>query len=187
MGLDRRQLLKRGTLGLAAGVLTLISPRRITATPTLRIALLHLAPIPGDLAHNRRLVETAIRTAAGLDAAWVITPELCICGYSFADEIGTEWILPQPDPWVRALCQQIARQRVTVFLSHPERDPQTGKLHNSVLVIGSGGTILGTHRKINTLRVGSEAWSSPGDQAVPVSVPTSRPKRGSVGCSWITM
>ena len=170
MELDRRQLLKTGTLGLAAGVLTLISPRRITATPTLRIALLHLAPIPGDLAHNRQLVETAIRTAAGLDAAWIITPELCICGYSFADEIGTEWILPQPDPWVRALCQQIARLQVTVFLSHPERDRQTGQLHNSVLVIGSDGTLLGTHRKINTLRVGSEAWSSPGNQAVPVSV-----------------
>jgi N-carbamoylputrescine amidase len=61
--------------------------------------------------------------------------------------------------------------QVTVFLSHPERDGQTGKLYNSVLVIGTNGTILGTHWKINTLRVGSEAWSSPGDQAVPISVP----------------
>jgi predicted amidohydrolase len=171
MEINRRQFLKAGTLGLAAGVPTSTSPRAIISTPSLRIALLHLAPIPGDLAHNRRLVETAIATAAGLGAAWIITPELCICGYSFADQIGTEWILPQPDPWMRELCQQIARLHVTVFLSHPERDAQTGKLYNSMLVIGTNGTILGTHRKINTLRVGSEAWSSPGDQAVPISVP----------------
>jgi 5-aminopentanamidase len=92
-------------------------------------------------------------------------------GYSFADQIGTEWIQPQPDSWMRELCQQIARQHVAVFLSHPERDAETGKLCNSVLVIGTNGTILGTHRKINALRVGSEAWSSPGHQTVPISVP----------------
>jgi 5-aminopentanamidase len=171
MEIDRRRFLKAGTLGLAAGVLTSTSPRAIMSTPSLRIALLHLAPIPGDLAHNRRLVETAIATAAGLGADWIITPKLCLWGYSFADQIGTEWILPQPDLWMRELCQKIARLHVTVFLSHPERDTQTGKLYNSVLVIGTNGTILGTHRKINTLRVGSEAWSSPGDQAVPISVP----------------
>ena len=171
METNRRQFLKAGTFGVAASVLTSTSPLAIMSTPSLRIALLHLAPIPGDLAHNRQLVETAIATAAGQGAAWIITPELCICGYSFADEIGTEWILPQPDPWMRILCQHIARLQVTVFLSHPERDGQTGKLYNSVLVIGTNGSLLGIHRKINTLRVGSEAWSSPGAQALPISVP----------------
>jgi len=78
MEINRRQFLKAGTLGLAAGVLTSTSPLAIMSTPSLRIALLHLAPIPGDLAHNRRLVETAIATAAGLGTAWIITPELCI-------------------------------------------------------------------------------------------------------------
>ena len=57
---------------------------------------------------------------------------------------------------------------MTVFLSHPERDRQTAKLHNSVFVIAPNGTILGHHRKINTLLVGAESWSSPGDQVVPV-------------------
>jgi predicted amidohydrolase len=100
----------------------------------------------------------------------VITPELCICGYTFADQIGTKWVLPQPDPWMRNFCQLVARLRVTVFLSHPERDRQTAKLHNSVFVIAPTGTILGKHRKINTLRVGSESWSSPGEQVAPIPV-----------------
>ena len=137
---------------------------------TLRIALLHLAPIPGDLAYNRRLVETAVTTAAGLGAAWILTPELCICGYEFADRIGTEWILPQPDPWMTHFCQLVARLRVTVFLSHPERDRQTDKLHNTVFVITADGTLVGKHRKINVVLPGAESWSSPGEQVAPVPV-----------------
>jgi predicted amidohydrolase len=135
---------------------------------TLRFALAHLAPIPGDLAHNRRLVETAITTAARVGAHWIVTPELIIPGYTFADRIGTEWILPQPDPWMMYVRELAARRGMTVFLSHPERDRRSKKLYNSVFVIAPDGTIAGTHRKINTLRIGSESWSSPGDNAIPV-------------------
>ena len=49
-----------------------------------RIALLHLAPIPGDVAHNRRLVEAAVAAAAADDARWVVTPEFCVTGFTFA-------------------------------------------------------------------------------------------------------
>src|SRR5713101_4939017 len=138
---------------------------------SMRIALLHLAPISGDLAYNRQLLETAVTTATALGAAWIITPELCICGYAFADQIGTEWISPQPDSWMRSFCQLIARLHVTVFLSHPERDCRTAKLHNSVFVIGANGVILGRRRKINTLPVGSESWSNPGEHVAPIPVP----------------
>jgi predicted amidohydrolase len=150
--------------------LKVVGVHEIIPMHALRIALLHLAPIPGDVASNRRLVETAVTTAAGLGATWIITPELCICGYEFADRIGTEWIMPQPDPWMAQFCQLVAGLRVTVFLSHPERDRRTDKLHNTVFVIAADGTIAGKHRKISTLRGGSEAWSSPGEQVAPVPV-----------------
>ena len=141
----------------------------LDVTP-ISVALLHLAPVPGDLAHNRRLVETAVVKAAELGATWIVTPELCVCGYAFAERIGTDWILPQPDPWMQAFCQRTAQLGVTVFLSHPERDAESAKLHNSVFVISAKGKILGRHRKINTLRVGSEAWSSPGEPAGPIDI-----------------
>lgn len=128
---------------------------------TLRIALLHLAPIPGDLTRNRRLVETAVTTAARLGATWIITPELIVTGYTFVDSIGTEWILPQPDSWMTHMSQLVARLRVTLFLSCPEQDRKSRKFYNSLFVIAANGTIVGTHRKINTLRVGSEAWATP--------------------------
>jgi predicted amidohydrolase len=134
----------------------------------LRVALLHLAPIPGDVAHNRRLVETALVAATGDGAQCIITPEFCVSGFTFADRIGTEWIREQPDPWMAGFRRRVADLGVTVFLSHPERDARTGALHNSVFVIGPDGAILGTHRKINTLRVGSEAWSTPGDEVAAI-------------------
>ncbi len=138
---------------------------------TLRIALLHLAPIPGDLTRNRRLVETAVTTAARLGATWIITPELIVTGYTFADSIGTEWILPQPDAWMTHMSRLAARLRVTLFLSCPEQDRRSRKLYNSLFAIGADGTIVGTHRKIHTLKVGSEAWSSSGTQGIAVPVP----------------
>jgi omega-amidase len=137
----------------------------------LRIALLHLAPIPGDLTENRLLIERAITVAVGSGATWIITPELCVCGYTFTDRIGTDWIMPQPDRWMTRMCQLAASLHVTLFLSHPERDPQSTALHNTVFVITSDGAIAGTHRKINTLPTGSELWSTPGTQVAPVSIP----------------
>lgn len=142
------------------------------ATSILRIALLHLAVIPGDLETNRRLIQAAVTSAAGLNAKWILTPELCISGYDFADQIGTDWIRHQPDAWMAGFCRVVRQLRVTVFLSHPERDRRAQKLYNSVFVIAPDGEIAGTHRKVHVLRVGAESWSSPGDGATPIVVPS---------------
>jgi 5-aminopentanamidase len=138
---------------------------------TFRIALLHLAPIPGDITKNRRLVEKAVNAAARLGATWIITPELIVTGYTFADSIGTDWIVPQPDPWMTHMSRLAAQLRVTLFLSCPEQDRKSRKFYNSLFAITANGAIVGGHRKINTLRVGSEAWSTPGTQAVAIPVP----------------
>ena len=135
-----------------------------------RIALCHLAPVAGDVAHNRALVEAAVAAAARDGARWILTPEFCVTGFTFADRIGTDWIREQPDPWMAGFSRRVAELGVSVFLSHPERDARTGALHNSVFVLGPDGGLLGTHRKINTLRVGSEAWSTPGEEVVAIDV-----------------
>ena len=141
------------------------------AEQTLRIALLHLAPVSAAVADNRNLIEEAIVAAARAGADWIVTPELVTTGYTFADQIGTDWILPQPDPWMANICRLAARLRVTVFLTSPERDRNGRTLYNAVFVIAPSGEILGRHRKINTLRVGSEAWSTPGPEATIIAVP----------------
>ena len=133
----------------------------------LRVAMLHLAPELADVAHNRALAEQGLARAVEMGAQWVITPELFITGYKFAEKIGTDWILPQPDEWMRTFCVQVRKHGVTVFLSHPERDPEAGLMYNTVFVIGPDGSIIGRHRKVKALR-GPEAWSSPGDDVVPI-------------------
>lgn len=139
----------------------------------LRIAMLHLAPAVAEVDHNRRLAEQGLARAAEMGAQWVITPELFITGYKFAEVIGTDWILPQPDEWMQDFCRQVAGCGVTVFLSHPERDAEGGLMYNTVFVIGPDGSIIGRHRKVKALR-GPEAWSSPGAEIAPISVPVSR-------------
>ena len=129
---------------------------------------MHLAPITSDIAHNRDLVERATRTAAAAGAQWVVTPELCISGYMFMEEIGTDWILPQPDAWTQSYCNLVKELGLTAFLSHPERDPATDKMYNTIFVINRRGEIVGKHRKIKALR-GAEGWSTAGSEIDPIS------------------
>ncbi len=133
----------------------------------LRIAMLHLAPVTADVAHNRELAERGLARAVELGAEWIITPELFISGYKFAEVIGTDWILPQPDDWMQRFCRQVADFKVTVFLSHPERDPVAGLMYNTVFVIGPDGEVVGRHRKVKALK-GPESWSSPGEEIAPI-------------------
>lgn len=134
-----------------------------------RIAFLHLAPVVGALERNRRLLELGIRRAAQRGTDWVLTPELAVCGYQFAQLIGTDWIMPQPDPWMMQFCELVRCLGIAVFLSHPEREVSTGKLYNSLFVIGRHGGVIGTHRKLSLI-AGPESWATPGETVSPVIV-----------------
>ena len=127
----------------------------------MRIAFLHIAPVTGDIDYNRRLVERGIVAAAEAGAQWAITPELCIPGYLFLKKLGTGWIQPQPDQWMSDFCGLVRENGLTVFLSHPELDPASGRMYNTVFIINSDGEIVGRHRKIKALG-GAEAWSTAG-------------------------
>jgi predicted amidohydrolase len=127
--------------------------------------LLHLAPVPGEIEANRRLLEHATRIAAAQGADWVLSPELVVCGYGFPSLIGTDWIRPEPSEWMSKFCALVRALGVSVFLSHPERNPQDKRLYNSVFFIDSRGGISGRHRKINTI---SDGWSAAGSVIEPV-------------------
>ncbi|MGE0471088.1 MAG: hypothetical protein Nkreftii_001747 [Candidatus Nitrospira kreftii] len=130
-----------------------------------KIALLHLETVPGAIERNRYVIVEAIKHAAGTGAEWIVTPELAVCGLQFAHVVGSEWIQPQPDPWMQQVCKLVKALKRTVFLACPEREG--GRCYNSVFVIGPTGDILGKHRKINVVS-DSLAWSSPGDRVAPI-------------------
>lgn len=135
-----------------------------------RIALLHLAPSVSDLYGNRQRLYDGVVQAAAASARWVLTPELSTSGYSFADVLGLDWIEPGPASWTSAIRTIAAARDITVFLAEPERDPTDGLLYNSLFVFDRSRGLVGRHRKINTLKVGSEAWSTPGCQATIVDL-----------------
>jgi len=112
------------------------------------VAFLHLAPELGALDRNRSLIEYGTRVAADSGADWVLSGELVVPGYRFEPLIGTNWIAEQPDNWMRRLARLSSDLGVASFVSHPERETPTGKLFNSLFVIGRNGQILGRHRKL---------------------------------------
>ena len=148
----------------------------------LKIALLHLAPIVGNVAYNQNLLETGLTSAADLGVDWVVTPELCISGYEFTQRLGTDWIGSEADPWMNSFCERVARHKVTVFLGHADRDSKTGKLYNTVFVIGPDGSTLGKHRK-HTVVPGVESWATRNNDIRPVTIPSPSLKAGVLICA----
>lgn len=140
------------------------------ATPTSTIALLHLAPQPGEIAANRTALEQAVRRAAASGARLIVTPELAVSGYGFRDLVGTDWIAREQAAlfaWAGALARET---RTSLVLGTPEAAPENGALFNSMVLFSPDGAVVGQHRKINALRVGSESWSTPGDRPTVLTV-----------------
>ncbi len=130
-------------------------------TDMVRIAILHMDSRPADMTHNRQVIEKAIQLAASANVDWLVTPELAETGYTFFDQIGLDWVEPFPSQWVQSLSKIARHNSMALFIGMPERDAVTNDLHNSVAVIDSNGSILGTHRKFQVVQGGSESWAVP--------------------------
>ncbi len=68
-------------------------------------------------------MERGTRQAASLGAEWTVSGELVVSGYRFAPKIGTSWIAPQPDDWLRRYALIAKDLAVPVFVSQPELEP----------------------------------------------------------------
>jgi predicted amidohydrolase len=131
------------------------------------LALLHLAPRPGEVEHNKRLVEEGVRRASAMGARVVVSPELALSGYGFRDLIVTDWIA-QGQSALFAWAGDLARRAsITLLLGTPEAGDQ---LFNSLILFGPDGRRLGHHRKIMVLKAGSESWSTAGDRATVLAI-----------------
>lgn len=160
--------IRRNLLQVLAGGVAFSAVTQADAASTATIALLHLAPRPGEIAANRQAIEQATRRAAANGARLVVTPELAICGYGFRDLSGTGWIAAAQAElfaWAGALARDTG---ATLVLGTPEATPDA--LFNSMIAFAPDGAVTGRHRKINALRVGSESWSTPGDRPTVIPI-----------------
>jgi len=133
---------------------------------TLKIAMLHLNSIAGEVDHNRRLIERGIDTALRAGATWIITPETAVSGLQFTHLIGTSWIEPQPDAWSLELGRRVSAAGAYLFLGQPEQG-EDGLFYNTVFVLGGGKGTIGSQRK---MIVHSDGWSSFGEEIKPVDI-----------------
>lgn len=157
-------------LQVFAGGVAFATVTSATATSTATIALLHLAPRPGEIEANKRALEQAVRRAAANGARLIVTPELAVSGYGFRDLVGTDWIASGQAPlfaWAGTLAKETG---ASLALGTPEAAPEKDALFNSMVLFAPGGSIAGRHRKVNALRMGSESWSTPGDRPTVLAV-----------------
>ncbi|WP_338785960.1 carbon-nitrogen hydrolase family protein [Metabacillus sp. FJAT-53654] len=132
----------------------------------LKVALLHLLPIAGDIKKNQSLIEKAVKRAADQNVDWIITPELAVSGLQFSQKIGTKWIMQQPDEWMLNFVSLVQSLNTNVFLGCPEKS-ESGELYNSVFVIDRGGNIIGKQRKITSI---IDDWSTSGAFIEPIDM-----------------
>ncbi|WP_378541111.1 carbon-nitrogen hydrolase family protein [Neobacillus cucumis] len=132
----------------------------------LRVALLHLLPIAGDIKKNQILIEKAVKQAADQNVDWIITPELAVSGLQFSQKIGTKWIKKQPDEWMTNFLALVKSLNMYVLLGCPEKS-ENGELYNSVFVINRDGKLIGKQRKITSM---IDDWSTSGDFIEPIDM-----------------
>ncbi len=137
----------------------------------MRVAFLHLDLSGGPEERNLALLAKAIDLAAGQGAGWILTPEVAVQGYFFAQGKTVVSIPVQPTQALKPIRQLAAKHQLTVFLGCAEQDAGSGKYYNSCLVIGPEGNVLGSHRKTRSHGVGAEAWVTAGDKLEPVACP----------------
>ena len=157
-------------LQVFAGGVAFATVTSATAASTSTIALLHLAPRPGEIEANRAAIDQAVRQAAANGARLIVTPELAVSGYGFRDLVGTGWITHGQTAlfdWAGKLARETGAPLV---LGTPEAASGNGALFNSMVLFAPDGSVAGQHRKVNALRMGSESWSTPGDQPTVLAV-----------------
>ncbi|MFC0559132.1 carbon-nitrogen hydrolase family protein [Halalkalibacter alkalisediminis] len=123
----------------------------------IRIALLHLKLIAGDVLYNQNLIERAVKSAEKKEVDWMITPELASSGLQFTHIIGTDWIKEQPDKWMTHFSNMVEQVKATVFLGCAEK--QDNQLYNSVFVINQKGELVGKQKKLARV----DNWSTSGE------------------------
>jgi 5-aminopentanamidase len=106
---------------------------------TITVASAQLAPVFGDVDHNRALASDAIAAAAEGGANVVVLPELCTTGYAFADQSeALEFAEPADGPTVAAWRELAARHGIVIVGGFCERD-RAGRPRNSAAVLDPGG------------------------------------------------
>ena len=149
-----------------------------SSDPKLKVASIQMCPTFKDkMANIKRLIPMIVK-AAKAGAKLIILPELCTTGYGFMSETEAApfsepltddfslIIRPDSPHYTQAVMMRIARlYNVTIVWGMMEVDPESGDLHNSVVLMSPDE--IHVVRKINPF--GNDyIWSRPGTEPPPI-------------------
>lgn len=105
---------------------------------SLRVAMLQLNPVVGDLPHNAARIEEAARRASGAGATLCVTPELSLVGYPPRDLLLDEGLVARANAIVADLAGRLAGCAPTL-VGVPEPNTGPGRpLFNSTVLLQHG-------------------------------------------------
>jgi predicted amidohydrolase len=146
---------------------------------------LQLAPLPGPLtpetvaANCAKAAEWLRRCVESTNAELVVLPETATTG--FVPGLGAEalWDLVSeiPGPVTAPLQAEARRLGVHLVWGTYERGERRGVVHNSAVLIGPSGDVLGVYRKTHPFGVELAArggWVTPGEEVVVVETALGR-------------
>ena len=136
-----------------------------------RAAVVQLSPAAGDVSGN--LDRIAGEVAALPETNLIVFPELVVSGAVADREMAERLAEPLPGPITERLRAIAATSGAHLVAGLVERDPETGRLYNSAVLIGPEG-VAGTYRKLH-LAAEDRAWATPGNLGLPTfDIPSGR-------------
>jgi predicted amidohydrolase len=118
----------------------------MTATPRLKLAVVQMDCVPGDVAANLARAEALLAAAAAQGAHLAVLPELCTTGYFIGERLA-ELAEPVPGPTTERLGAVAARHGLYVAAGIAERGEDG--FYDSAALIGADGRLLGCYRKVH--------------------------------------
>jgi deaminated glutathione amidase len=148
-------------------------------------AAVQAAPAPGPLtaatvkANLATCVDLVERCVAATGAELVVLPESATTGYTPAVDPATLWDLLSevPGPVTEPLQEAARRLRTHLVAGTYERGQERGTVHNTAVLVGPSGEVLGRYRKTHVFHLEDRdagGWVTRGDQAVVVDTELAR-------------
>jgi predicted amidohydrolase len=131
----------------------------------MRLAVYQFAPKLGDVPSN---LDAILRQVADVDANLIVFPECALSGYGFESaEEAVRAAEPIPGPSTELIARTCRDRERWAIVGMLERDPESGALYNSAVVIGPG-VVAGVYRKNHLPFLGVDRFAAKGDRGLPV-------------------
>jgi 5-aminopentanamidase len=126
----------------------------------MKLGLWQTVGFPGDVPANLAALEQTARDAAQAGAALLLCPECWLCGYNTGSAAVASLAETRDGPSAARIADIARRHALAIAYGYAERD--SGRIYNSVQVLGPDGRPLSHYRKTHLFGPNERAAYTPG-------------------------